>query len=234
MKRAGTILWLMTIIVAAAAQQPFSRSRTAFLNDQQRAAEKILDSCEKRGYYTDSVHFYRAMNYARSGELKKAKKTVKALAKQYPAFGELDYLKGILSYNETNYARSIDEFSRSIEKNPTHYRAIYNRSLAYGMMDEYLFAIEDLGRLIALNPADGKIYYSRAYWYEYTGNYTEAAKDYSEAIKLDPRNFDAYLGLAFSYRQLGEKDRSCDVMTQAINAGSQIAAELRAAYCENE
>lgn len=171
------------------------------------------------------------MLQARMGDIRQAKKTLYTLQKNFPSFGELDYLRGLISFRESNYGKSIDEFTKAITLNQQHYRAIYNRSLAYGMLDEYLFAIEDLGRLIAINPGDAKIYYARAYWYEFTGNYTEAANDYQNAIKLDPGNYDAYLGLAFSYRQLGDKERSCETISKAIDAGSQAAAEFRGSYC---
>jgi tetratricopeptide (TPR) repeat protein len=223
---------LIGVLSGSHAQNVFMRVKNLMQEGNYKAADRLLDSCQKKRHFPDSTLYYRSMLQSREGKVKQSKRTWRELSEEYPGFGELHFLRGVIAFNETAYGRSIDEFTRAIEINPQHYKAIYNRALAYGMMDEYLFAIEDLGRLLAINPSDANIFYARAYWYEYTGNYTEAAKDYTECLKLDARNFDGYLGLAFSYRQLGEKEKACDAIERAIGAGSQIAGELKETYCD--
>lgn len=227
------IIILMIILgTAARGQQPFQRVKALMHRNEYKAADKLLDSCARKDHFHDSVLFYRAQLQLRTGNLKDAKKHWRELAKKHAGFGELNFLRGLIAFRETAYARSIDDFSRAIDNNPQHYRAIYNRSLAYGMMDEYLYAIEDLGRLIALNSSDANVFYARAYWYEFTGNYTGSVNDYNQCLQLDPKIFDAYLGLAFSYRQLNEKEKACETINEAIAAGSQVAAELKGTYCD--
>jgi Tfp pilus assembly protein PilF len=116
-------------------------------------------------------------------------------------------------------------------ENPMNTKARYNRSIAHGMLDNYLSAIDDLTACITIDSTFAMGYYSRAYWYEFSGNYEEAKKDYEQSIKLDPKNYDAYFGLAYIYQNEKEKEKACETIRQAISAGSQIAEELSENFC---
>src|SRR5690606_18866806 len=129
-------------------QNPFERCNNLLLHEEFRKAARVLDSCDRKGHFPDSVQHYRIISELLQKNTAKAKKEWKRLKHRFPAYERLDYLRGLIAFSETNYARSIDEFSKSIRKNPTDRKAIYNRSLAYGMMDEYLAAIEDLSALL--------------------------------------------------------------------------------------
>lgn len=161
-----------------------------------------------------------------------AKKRSKELAKKYSDFKEVHYLNGLLLFSEENYAKSVTEFNLALQANPSNVKVLYNRSVAFGLMDEYLSAIEDLDACIKLKPDYVLAYYSRAYWYEFTGNYSEAAKDYESTIKLDPHNYDAYFGMAYSCQNLGENTKACEVLNDAVKEGSQIAMELKEIFCK--
>jgi tetratricopeptide (TPR) repeat protein len=161
-----------------------------------------------------------------------AAKTSKTLAKDYPDFKEVHYLNGMLLFSNQNYGKSVTEFNQSLKSNPANSKALYNRSIAFGLMEEYLSAIEDLDACIQLNPTYVLAYYSRGYWYEFTGNYTEAAKDYEKTIQLDPTNYDAYLGAAYCYQNLKQSEKACEILNQAIKAGSQVAIEIKEIFCK--
>lgn len=200
-------------------------------NGDPGTALAALDSCIARDYYKDSALFYKGLAHLKLGDIKGAKKNHSVLNKTYPAFADAHYLNGLIQFSDNNYGKSIDEFNVVLKANPNHIKALYNRSVAFGILEDYLSAIEDLGACIALNPNYTLAYYSRGYWYEYTGNYVESAKDYESTIRLDPKNYDAYLGLAFMYQNQKETARACEVINNAINAGSQIAEELKANFC---
>lgn len=228
MKKALLYVVLLSVVFGRS-QNPFNRIRADL---KAYSSTALLDSCAAKNYCPDSVYFYKTLAHLKKGELSQAKKNYKTLAKLYPDFKEIHYLNGMLLFSDQNYGRSVSEFNLAIKANPSNVKALYNRSVAFGVMDEYLSAIEDLDACIRLNPEYVLAYYSRAYWYEFTGNYVEAVKDYEQTIKLDPGNYDAYLGVAYVYQNLGEPAKACDALTRAIKEGSQVAAELKDIFCK--
>ena len=191
----------------------------------------ILDSCNTASYFKDSVLFYKGYMALKQNDLPTAKLRCKELLKAYPAFVEAHYLNGLIYLSGKNYGKSVTEFNIALEKNSKNIKALYNRALAFGLMEEYDKAIEDLTACIALRPMYSLAYYSRGYWNEFLGNYTAAIKDYETTINLDPKNYDAYLGLAYIYQGLKSNTKSCEIINDAIKAGSQIAEEVKDNFC---
>lgn len=232
MNRPALIILLLLSGFAARAQRPFTRVKDLMHNGDFSPALVTLDSCILKNYHKDSALYYKSMVYLKKGGVKYAKDIAHTLTKTYPDFKEVHYLNGLIQYSDENFGKSIDEFGLAIRANPNHIKALYNRSLAFGMLEDYLNAIDDLGACIALNPNYALAYYSRGYWYEFTGNYIEAAKDYENSIRLDPMNYDAYYGLAYVYQMQKETSRACEVINMAIREGSQIAEELKSNFCK--
>lgn len=191
----------------------------------------ILDSCNLNSYFKDSVLFYKGMIALKEKNIAEAKNLSKELHKIYPDFYEVHYLNGLIYLSVKNYGKSINEFSALLTKKPNHLKGLYNRALAFGLAEDYDKAIEDLNACISLKPMYSLAYYSRGYWNEFLGNYPAAIKDYENTINLDPKNYDAYFGLAYIYRGLKTNEKSCEVINNAIKAGSQIAEEVKEIFC---
>ena len=232
MKRICTYLLLFCFNTLCYSQAVYVNLKKNMSDGNFNRCLTLSDSCFDKNYYPDSSLYYKAMVYLKMDKVKQAKKTCSALYKTYPAFTELHFLNGLICFSEENYGKSIDEFNLAVKDNPKNIKAIFNRSIAFGLLEEYLSAIEDLGACIELDPGYAQAYYSRAYWYEYTGNYAAAAKDYEAAIRLDPKNYDAYLGLAYVYQNQNETAKACQVISRAIEEGSLTAAELREIFCK--
>ena len=213
------------------AQAPFNRVRK-FLSAGGPQPKALLDSCKAKSYCTDSVLYYEGLVALKANLLDKAEENLNVLKKEFPKFQEMHYLNGMLSFMKKKYGKSIDEFGMAIQNNPLHVNAYFNRSVAYGLLDDYKPAIEDLTKCIELDKNYALAYYSRAYWYEYTESFEEALKDYGTCIKLDPKNYDAYLGMAYIYKNRKENTMACEVINKAMKAGSQIAEELKAGFCD--
>ncbi len=191
-----------------------------------------LDSCFNANYFKDSSLYYKGLVLLKNNQIVEAKKADAELLKLFPEFNEAHYLKGLIYFSEKNYMSAIDEFSLVVLKNGRHLKALYNRSTALGLLENYRKAIEDLDACIALKPMYSQAYYSRAYWQEYLGNHAAAIKDYENTINIDPKNYDAYLGLAYIYQNQKNKVKSCEVITNAIKSGSQIAEDLKDNFCK--
>lgn len=225
--------WLTYLCIvylsSVSGQTPFARVRTALA---QHSSIVLLDSCAAKNYCSDSVLYYRGLIHLNKGEVRQASRCVDRLEKDHPGFAARHYLLGILFFSEENYGKCITEFNVVLKTDPANYRALYNRSVAFGMIEEYLSAIEDLDACIKMNPAYTQAYYSRGYWYEFTGNYQRAAADYESTTQLDPSNYDAWIGLAYSYRNLGEPEKACTTLDRAASQGSQTAIELKQIFCK--
>jgi len=213
------------------AQNPFVYFRTTLQNENYQASQKILDSCSFAKYQQDSVLFYKGLLTLKKGNLKGARTICNNLKDTYPAFAEVHYLSAMIYFVDQNYGNSISEFGLVIKKDPTHIRALFNRALAFGMLEDYSSAIEDLSTCISLNPTYGFAYFSRAYWHEFTNKFNEAKSDYEKSIQLDPKNYDAYFGLAYIYRNQKDNLKACETIGRAISVGSQIAEELKGNFC---
>lgn len=231
MRALFTTYLLVLLCTWSQAQNPFVRVRSLLESEEYPPALRLLDSCRQADYQKDSSLFYRGLIQVKKGNLQEAKTIFTDLNRTYPEFYEAHYLNGLIQFADDNYGKSIQAFNKVLKINPKHLKALYNRSIVLGLLEDYLSAIEDLSTCISIQPSYSKAYYSRAYWYEYTGNYVEAGKDYLKVIELEPKNYDAYMGLAYIYQNLKENDKACDIVTKAINAGSQIAVEVKENFC---
>lgn len=224
------ILFLTAVL--GRAQPVFTEVRKNMSKNDFTRCLAVLDSCYRKSYYADSALYYKTLVSLKTGNVKGAKKVCKELSKTYPTIKCMHYLNGLVYFSDENYGKCIDEFNLALKDDPGNVKIIYNRSVAFGLLEEYLSAIEDLSACIELNPNYSLAYYSRAYWYEFTGNYPEAAKDYEATIRLEPNNYEAYLGLAYVYQNQNQTAKACEAITRAIREGSQIAEDLKENFCK--
>lgn len=213
------------------AQSPFMTVRANINSENYETSQRILDSCSFAKYHQDSVFFYKGMLVLRKGNLKGARIQCLLLQSSYPEFYEAHYLSALIYFTAQDYGNSISQFGFVLKVNPRHLNSLFNRSIAYGLLDDYTSAIEDLSSCISINPDYGMAYYSRAYWYEFTSKFAEAKKDYEQSIRLDPKNYDAYFGLAYIYQNEKQNAKACETIADAIQAGSQIATEIKENFC---
>lgn len=227
-----SLAFFLVTCVLCQAQSPFHRVRSGLDSEDTEPAKRILDSCSFKNYCQDSILFYKGLLTLKKGNLKNARTLSNTLHSSYPAFTEVHYLSAMIYFVDKNYGSSIEEFGKILKSDPRHLKALYNRSLAFGMLEDYKAAIEDLNMCISIRSDQGPLYYSRAYWCEFAGKHAEAQKDYEKSIQLDPKNYDAYFGLAFIYQNQKDNSKACETIGRAIHAGSQIAEELKENYCK--
>lgn len=213
------------------AQSPFHAVRTHLHLENFDQVKTILDSCSFVNHSQDSVLFYRGLLLLKKGNIRAAWSLGISLQKSYPAFKEVHYLRALAYFMEEDYGKSIEEFSAVIKNYPGHIKAYYNRSLAFGLLEDYPSAIKDLETCISIDSGYAMAYYSRAYWYEFLNHYEKAKADYEHCLSLDPKNYDAYFGIAYIYKNQKEYQKACETINQAIQAGSQIAVDLKENFC---
>jgi tetratricopeptide (TPR) repeat protein len=231
MKKLLVILFSVAFL-SASSQSPFARVRQLYEENNVPKGFTVLDSCQKAGINIDSVYYYKGLGNLRLEKMKAARQFCDLLERDFPSFYFRHYLKGLIYFVDLDYGKSIDELNKVLAADTNNLKALYNRSLAFGMLEDYKTAREDLSKCINMHPNYSQAYYSRAYWAELNAMYPEAVADYEKTISLNPKNYDAYIGLAHVYQLQKNNDKACEALARAITAGSQVAEEVKDNYCK--
>src|SRR5512139_3357210 len=89
--------------------------------------------------------------------------------------GDLDiqhyFDEGNTYYNEAQYGKAIEAYSRVIALYPDFNQGYYNRGLAYYKAGKYDEAIADFSRVIVSSDGNADLYNNRAIAYLRKGNY---------------------------------------------------------------
>jgi tetratricopeptide (TPR) repeat protein len=101
---------------------------------------------------------------------------------------------------------AIQEYTLTIEKDPTRPAAYNNRGISYRNLKEYEQAIQDYNKAIELDPNNSVAYNNLANSYYDLKQYEQAIEDYTKAIELNPNYVLAYRNRALSYRALKKID----------------------------
>ncbi len=176
--------------------------------------------------------YYKGLVLFKNNQSIEAKKVCATLINTFPDFLDAHYLKGLIFLFEKSYNSAVDEFTLVINKNRKHLMSLFNRSSAYGLIENYNKSIEDLNTCVSLKPLYSQAYYWRAYWNEYLGNHKAAIKDYETTINIDTKNYEAYISLAHIYKNQKNNAKACDVINNSIKSGSQISQDLKDNFCK--
>jgi tetratricopeptide (TPR) repeat protein len=147
-------------------------------------------------------------------------------------YHEVWYLRGLLSSLKQKYALAAEQFTKLLNFEPYHIKALYNRSWAKGNLEDYEGAITDLNTCISLDSVYVAAYYARAYWNEAMEKFDNAIHDYSKTISLNADYNEAYLPLAFVLNKKGEKQKACETLQKAMDKGVHAAHDFKDNYCK--
>ena len=116
------------------------------------------------------------------------------------------FFKGKSLYDDTEYQKSIEYYTKYIEKVPGDAKGYNFRKLSYLQMKEYDLALKDFNQSNKLDPAYMAPLLNKGDLNYKMGDYEKAIKDFTKIIKLKPDMVGAYYarGLAF----MKEKDWS--------------------------
>lgn len=131
--------------------------------------------------------------------------------------------EGNYFYNNGNYDRAIERYSRAIRLDPEgefSFGSYYFRAFSYYNKGSYGSAIKDFTMVIALSPKFEDAYIARGNCYALKKLYREAIADFQDVIRMNPDN-------AYAYFNLGNVYGNMDLSDQAINYyGKGIAVSL--------
>ncbi len=94
--------------------------------------------------------------------------------------------EGHTAYNEENYVKAIELYTKAMEANPNYDEAYYWRASAKYTQKKYKEAIADYDKAIELNPNNEQSFYYRALTNYNLEAYRETLPDFDKAIELNP------------------------------------------------
>jgi len=124
-----------------------------------------------------------------------------------------NFEQGVKAYNESDFEKALDYFSREINDNQKSSLALYYRALIYNYQEKNSFALSDINNSIKnFSPKEktllagahrlrGDIYYK-------IENYEKTFEDYSIALKFSPSDPEIYIDRAQIYFDLSQYSKA--------------------------
>lgn len=103
------------------------------------------------------------------------------------------FLRGVAKYYLNDLQGSMQDFSKSIAKNPLFTQAYHYRAIVYNRLSKYNNAFKDLEFALELRPESEEILFTRGGTYIETMQYNKAIQDFTKVIKLSPSYIDSWL-----------------------------------------
>jgi tetratricopeptide (TPR) repeat protein len=127
--------------------------------------------------------------------------------------------RGDVFYEQKQYDKAIDEFTKAIKIDPDYLAAYYNRGLANLDMNLYYKAIVDFDMVIMMKPDDKDSYFNRGLAYSRVNKLKLAMGDLKKAAELGDQDAKAMIESGDITSQI-ERSRSRQMRISAILEGS--------------
>jgi len=123
--------------------------------------------------------------------------------------------RGISRLSIHDYAGSVADLTRFIEKIPTEPKSYVSRGKAFAFLGNRDRALTDLNKALELDSKLSEAYLVRGTVYFMNDN-AAALNDISKAIELDPKSIRAYFSRAFIKQFIKDYDGAVEDLTKAI------------------
>ena len=122
----------------------------------------------------------------------------------YPNVATAWYNRGLFYDISQQHSLALSDYSATIDRDSTYYKAYFNRSRLYNLKREYKLALNDINKAMALNPGQPQVYVSRGNIYYNMEEYQYAIENFDVGLRLDPDNYKLYYNRANAYYIRGE------------------------------
>lgn len=146
---------------------------------------------------------------------------------KYPE-NPLAYLKrGEHFYQQKNYPKALNDYTKSVESHDTYAPAYASRGLANFKLKKYQAAIKDYNKSIELNGSNAVAYNGRGHVYYQLKDYQKALPDYDKAISLDPNYYMAYNNRAIIFHLDKQYDKALENYNRALQINPRYGSALK-------
>jgi tetratricopeptide (TPR) repeat protein len=91
----------------------------------------------------------------------------------------------------------MTQYTRAIELEPRHFKALFNRGFSHDKLGQYAEAIADYSAALQVEPRNAYAFYNRGITYDRMGEYANAVDDFTCAIAIDDSNADFFHNRGF-------------------------------------
>jgi hypothetical protein len=143
------------------------------------------------------------------------------------AEAEQAFNRGMQALGRADYTEAIEDFTQTINLNPSETNAYVNRGNAYYGLGEYNKALADYNQAINLGSNLAIVYYDRGCAYAKLDYHSKAIPDFNQAIRRYPNFISAYIKRGRSYAELGDYKSATRDARKACELGvCELLAEL--------
>jgi len=114
------------------------------------------------------------------------------------------HARGYSLRKQGNFRAAVEEYTKAIDADPWHFKALFNRGFSYDKLGEHAQAVQDYTRALRVDPTNSYALYNRGITLDQLGDYAAATADFTAAIEQDPTNADFYHNRGFSLRKQGQ------------------------------
>jgi tetratricopeptide (TPR) repeat protein len=112
------------------------------------------------------------------------------------------YRRGIYYLRQQNYDPAVHDFTRAMDAEPGHYRAVCYRGMAFEKQGKIEQALMDFTWAINLNPDRARAYVLRGRIYHKNKKHEKGMLDFNRALEIEPGNVEARLNKALTLTEL--------------------------------
>lgn len=150
--------------------------------------------------------------------------------------------KGFEFRRQGNFQAAVEEYSKALQKDPNHFKALFNRAFAMDKLGQFGLAVRDYGRgkfdglitqnhifhsplclstptAIEIDPNNAYAFYNRGISYDRHKDYVAACLDFRRATQLSPTNLDFLHNLALCLRKMGKTKEALESYTKCLKVG---------------
>jgi len=114
-------------------------------------------------------------------------------------------------------------YTKAIQMQPDHQKALYNLANLYRDSGNYKIALELYGRLVHFYPKDVSAYLNMGIIFNALGDQEKARQFYLKVIDLDPDNGEAYFNLGFLRESQGELSEAVNYYEKSVEVAPKNA-----------
>ncbi|MFN8353918.1 MAG: tetratricopeptide repeat protein [Spirosomataceae bacterium] len=142
----------------------------------------------------------------------------KTLAQDFST-ADIHEILGQIYFDKKEYAKSIQNFEKAIEKKPDEMKKLYwMLATGYYYTNAIDKSIEAANKALALDPKNANAHNVLGLCDSKLEKYPEAQSHYLTAIKLQPSFSDPYINVSHIHHRLGQYDQEVDYLLKAIKA----------------
>ena len=193
--------------------EPTQRQYSLAINAYKRALELDPDCA--------AVYHSLGFAYYKEGEFDLARDALQKAIELNPLNTNYHYVFGQLLEDWTElegaWDRAIGEFTRTIELNPSHIEAWYNRGLLYEKLGDLEKACDDFKQVVSREPTFHAARHNLGVLYIKQQQWEDAERVFEEILEVEPREPDAHYHLAEIYlNRYSDVNRAIDCLQYAI------------------